>query len=66
MAVSRTHQIMILGLVRKRLRLSMESFILGHFLPDNIYNFSSTKCFGDFNRHCNMFLAEFKNTSPHI
>ena len=33
---------------------------LGHILTNNMFNFDVTKCIGDFNRQCNMFLANFK------
>ena len=41
---------------------------LGHFLSDNISDFRTSKCIGDFNRQCrrNMFLAEFKNASLYM
>ncbi len=36
---------------------------LGHLLKDNVYNFDISKCVGDFNRQCNMFLADFRYAS---
>ena len=36
---------------------------LGHILHDNIFKTDISKCVGDFNRQCNMFLANFKYTT---
>ncbi len=39
---------------------------LGHCLNEDIYNFSANKCVGDFNRQCNMFLANFKYSNSYV
>lgn len=39
---------------------------LGHLMSNNIYKFNVSKCIGDFNRQCNMFLADFKNANSYI
>ncbi len=39
---------------------------LGHLMTNNIYDFNLSKCIGDFNRQCNMFLAGFKYVNSHI
>ncbi len=33
---------------------------LGHLLTENVYEFNISKCIYDFNRQCNIFLADFK------
>ncbi len=33
---------------------------LGQCLNEDIYKFSANKCVEDFNRHCNMFFANFE------
>ncbi len=35
-------------------------------MTNNIYDFNLSKCIGDFNRQCNMFLADFKYVNSHI
>ena len=39
---------------------------LGHILNDNIYKHDVSKCVNDFNRQCNLFLANFKFASSHV
>ena len=39
---------------------------LGHILHDNIYKHDVSKCVGDFNRQCNLFLANFKFATSHV
>ena len=36
---------------------------LGHRMTDNVYEDDVPKCVEDFNRQCNMFMADFKYTS---
>ena len=39
---------------------------LGHRMNDNIYEVDLSKCVEDFNRQCNMFMADFKYTSSYM
>ena len=39
---------------------------LGHRMTDNIYEGDLSKCVEDFNRQCNMFMADFKYTSSYM
>ncbi len=39
---------------------------LGHLLTENEYEFNMSKCIDDFNRQCNIFLADFKYCTSHI
>ncbi len=39
---------------------------LGHLLTENVYEFNISKCIYDFNRQCNIFLADFKFCCSHI
>ena len=39
---------------------------LGHILHDNIYKYDISKCVRDFNRQCNLFLANFKFATSHV
>ncbi len=40
--------------------------LLCHLMTNEIYDFNLSKCIGDFNRQCNMFLADFKYVNSHI
>ena len=39
---------------------------LGHVLTENVYEFNISKCIEDFNRQCNMFLADFKHVNSQV
>ena len=39
---------------------------LGHILHDKIYRYDASKCVGDFNRQCNLFLANFKFATSQV
>ena len=39
---------------------------LGHVLHNNIYKYDVNKCVSDFNRHSNIFLANFKHASSQL
>ena len=39
---------------------------LGHLLNENIFKVDTSKCIGDFNKQCNMFLADFRYASSYM
>lgn len=39
---------------------------LGHILNENINNTETSKCIGDFNRQCNLFLAKYKYATSNL
>ncbi len=59
-------QTQVLQLMMPGLNVLIKLYILVHLLTKNVYEFNMSKCINDFNRQCNMFLADFKYSSSHI
>ena len=49
-----------------KIKMVRKVIFLGHLLTDCVYDCDTSKCTQQYNRQCNMFLADFKSASSYI